>query len=645
MPNKNLIFIILGIALSLFPKNILGSASQNGNPVTGCYWEWMNGNISKEGITKDLEYMKAAGIESAFIFDAWVGVERGPVDYGGKEWIDAVRHACSEAKRLGIKLGLHNSPGYTAMGGPWIQPHESMKQLTWSVSSSPNPPVPEHKMVFYEDIVTIKTSSPDEMQNIDCRLEKGDSVIIRLQGEKEIIGFNLWRGDREKPLDPHDGPRDYAPKLKVEISKDGKEWKEVGTASGQALKARDIPIYFSCDAHRGSLMKLTSNRGTNLKRIEVLTSPGTGEAYRRIGYTTSGENVTAASEAGIGLEADKLSRIGVQSHFERFLRPLLEELKEYCGSTLLYICIDSWEAGTQDWSETMDAEYLLSGEGSDFLTGGIGKQKKTKQRLFMNEFLLPFRDMVHSYGLQLVGEPYGNGDFDRKEYGMAFDLPMSEYWARCHYGSIERPYFVSRYAHSAGRDIVGCESFTAYPGDAGIDPVLSNFKSDIDQLCDAGVNYFVFHCIAHQDCDSIPKTMGPFGTRFDRLHANVDSVRAITDYIKKSVEERKECVVFDYSESTPKDKAMHFRLPRGAREVKGLAICDMAFAREPISKNEDFYSLADRLGVGIVFTPVRAGENGIEGWDDYVRRLAEKTEHPEILHARIYNMKELLPDD
>ena len=57
-----------------------------GQPVTGCYWEWMNGNISKEGITKDLEYMKAAGIESALIFDTWVGIERGPVDYASKEW-------------------------------------------------------------------------------------------------------------------------------------------------------------------------------------------------------------------------------------------------------------------------------------------------------------------------------------------------------------------------------------------------------------------------------------------------------------------------------------------------------------------------------------------------------------------------------
>lgn len=116
------------IALALL-VTLLFSMMKAQPPRTGCFWEWMNGNISKEGITKDLEYMKAAGIESAFIFDAWVGVKRGPVDYGTKEWIEAVKFACSEAKRLGITLGIHNSPGYSAMGGPWITPEESMKEI------------------------------------------------------------------------------------------------------------------------------------------------------------------------------------------------------------------------------------------------------------------------------------------------------------------------------------------------------------------------------------------------------------------------------------------------------------------------------------------------------------------------------------
>ena len=516
------------------------------HPVTGCYWEWMNGNITKEGITKDLEYMKAAGIESAFIFDAWVGVERGPVDYGSREWKDAVKHACKEAKRLGIILGLHNSPGYTAMGGPWIRPEESMKEITWSVSDKKNPPVPRHKMGFYRDLVTLRTTCADEMQDLNCRLEKDESVVVTLKKKKPLTGFNLWRGEREKPEDPFDGPRDYAPKLTVETSNDGKTWTTVGTASGPALKARDIPIHFDCTPTECRYLRLTSNRGTNLDRIEILTAEGSGTTYRRVGYTTNGQMVTAASEAGLGLEVDKLSRKGVEAHFDRFLSPLLDELREYCGTTLRWIIVDSWEAGGQDWTESLGKDYLVKGEGKDFLNGSLWKTTPSKQRLFMQEFVEPLKEKLHNRGLILVGEPYGNGDFDRKEYGFSFDLPMSEYWARSHYGNIERPRFVSRYGHAAGRKIIGCEFGTAYPGDADIPAVLSSFRSDIDKVVDAGVNFFVFHCVALQDRDDRPMTMGPFGTRFDRLHANVDSVRVITDYIRQRVAIQQQRATWDY---------------------------------------------------------------------------------------------------
>lgn len=627
-----ILFIFLALAFGL------GTAFSQ-HPVTGCYWEWMNGNISKEGITKDLEYMKKAGIESAFIFDAWVGVERGPVDYGSPEWIDAVRHACKEAKRLGIVLGLHNSPGYTAMGGPWIKPEESMKELTWSVSKSKTPPVPPHKMGFYKDIKIFKTDCDDEIQDLDVRLEKDESVTVKLNRAKPVVGLNIWRGVRETPLDPFDGPRDYSPKLKVEVSADGKTWKEVGTAAGRPLKARDIPIHISFGPNNANFVRLTSNRGTNLTRIEVLTAHGSGTTYRRVGYTTNGETVTAASEAGIGLEVDKLSRKGVEAHFKRFLGPLFDELKEYCGSTLKYICIDSWEAGGQDWTESLGEEYITAGEGKDFLTGGIGKITDIKKRLFMSEFIYPFKEMLRPYGILLAGEPYGNGDFDRKEYAMAFDLPMSEYWARCHYGSIERPLFVSRYAHSAGRDVIGCEAFTAYPGDADIPATLGSFRSDVDKLCDAGVNYFVFHCIAHQNNDERPLTMGPFGTRFDRLHANVDSVRALTDYIRSRVELQKKRVTFDYSSGEEGRKAF-LRLPRGAQKVKAVLYTHQNMTEEVLFRSPMFTSKMDSLGVAMVFV-----QSGSQNWDvkdgcqerfeRIMKDMATVSEHPELATAQI----------
>ena len=614
-------------------------------PTTGCYWEWMNGNISKQGITRDLEYMKAAGIESAFIFDTWVGVERGPIDYGSPAWIEAVEYACAEAQRLGIGLGLHNAPGYTATGGPWIRPEESMKQLTWSVSSKRNPPVPRHKMDFYRDITTLRTTSADEMHDLTCRLETDESVTIALERVKPLTGFNLWRGEREQPLDPFDGPRDYAPRLKVEVSLDGRQWSEVGIASGTPLKAHDIPISFQCTPQPCRYIRLTSNRGTNLDRIEVLTAPGSGTTWRRIGYTTTGQMVTAATESGIGLECDKLSRRGVEAHFERFLGPLLERLKPYCGTTLRYVLVDSWEAGRQDWTESLEANYLISGEGSDFLTGGLGKATARKQQLFMQEYLLPLKAKVHAYGLQLVGEPYGNGDFDRKEYGLAFDLPMSEYWARCHYGSIERPRFVSRYGHAAGCDVIGCEFGTAYPGDADIPATLSSFKADVDKVCEAGVNFFVFHCVAHQDRDDRPMTMGPFGTRFDRLHADVDSVRALTDYIRERITLQERRVTWDFVTGQPNSRA-YLRLPRGCREVKAILYCHQNMTEEVLFRSPSFCRQMDSLGVAMAFV-----QRGSQNWDvnikdengrtcqerfeQIIEQFAEGTEHPELLTAPI----------
>ena len=601
------------------------------DPATGCYWEWMNGNISKEGITKDLEYMKAAGIESAFIFDLWIGVERGPVDYGSQEWIEAVKHACKEASRLGIVLGLHNSPGYTAMGGPWIRPEESMKELTWSVSSRKNPPVPKHKMGFYRDIKTVRTTCADEMQDIATRLEKDASVVITLQGVKPLTGFNLWRGEREKPLDPFDGPRDYAPKFSVEVSLDGRTWTDIGSASGRPLRARDIPVSFHCEPTECRYIRLTGNRGTNLDRIEILTAPGSGTTYRRIGYTTTGQMVTAASQSGIGLEVDKLSRQGVEAHFNRFLGPLLDELREYCGTTLRYIVLDSWEAGGQDYTESFGTNYMVP--------------DSVKHRLFMQEFVEPLRQKLHERGLLLVGEPYGDGDFDRKEYGLAFDVPMSEYWARSHYGTIERPRFVSRYGHTAGRPVIGCEFGTAYPGDADIPATLGSFREDIDKVCDAGVNYFVLHCVTHQDRDDRPLTMGPFGTRFDRLHADVDSVRALTDYIRERIALQQKRVTWDYQSGEPGQCAC-LRLPRGHKVVKAILYCHQNMTEEMLFRSRRFCSQMDSLGVAMAFI-----QRGSQNWDvnvknesgqtcqerflQIVSQFASGTEHPELASCPI----------
>ncbi|MBZ5619070.1 MAG: glycosyl hydrolase family 43 [Acidobacteriia bacterium] len=108
------------------------------NPPSTAYaktwWHWMNGNISEVGITRDLEAMKRVGVGGFQIFQVGSGIPKGPVDYGSPEHVRLIAHAASEANRLGLEFAMHNCPGWSSSGGPWIteRPEYSMQTLTWT---------------------------------------------------------------------------------------------------------------------------------------------------------------------------------------------------------------------------------------------------------------------------------------------------------------------------------------------------------------------------------------------------------------------------------------------------------------------------------------------------------------------------------
>ncbi|KPF91882.1 glycoside hydrolase [Novosphingobium sp. AAP83] len=118
------------------------------------WWHWMNGNISKDGIAKDLAWMKRIGIGGVQNFDADLStpqiVDKRLV-YMSPEWKSAFRFAVSEADRLGLELAVASSPGFSETGGPWVKPEDGLKKIVWSttaidggkrfVSVLPAPPV------------------------------------------------------------------------------------------------------------------------------------------------------------------------------------------------------------------------------------------------------------------------------------------------------------------------------------------------------------------------------------------------------------------------------------------------------------------------------------------------------------------------
>ena len=79
---------------------------------------WRNGNITKEGITAGLEAMKRIKLGGAQIFNVSHGEPLGPVKFMSPEWRALTKHAVTEAKRLGLKLTIHNSAGWSESGGP-----------------------------------------------------------------------------------------------------------------------------------------------------------------------------------------------------------------------------------------------------------------------------------------------------------------------------------------------------------------------------------------------------------------------------------------------------------------------------------------------------------------------------------------------
>lgn len=99
------------------------------------WWHWMNGNITVDGIAKDLDWMHRIGIGGVQIFDANLAtpqVVAKRLAYMTPEWKEAFRFATTKAAGLGMEVAVAASPGWSETGGPWVKPEDGIKKLVWS---------------------------------------------------------------------------------------------------------------------------------------------------------------------------------------------------------------------------------------------------------------------------------------------------------------------------------------------------------------------------------------------------------------------------------------------------------------------------------------------------------------------------------
>ena len=174
--------LLLAALLSLIPLAAPGGPALEeawNHPPTSArlraYWWWLNGNVTKQSITRDLEQMKAKGFGGALICDADgasqdgnAKVPHGPTFFS-PEWRELYKHALREADRLGLEMSLNIQSGWN-LGGPMVTAEDAPKKLTWSelrVTGGTNfagkLPVPARSENFYRDLFVVAYRVPTNL--------------------------------------------------------------------------------------------------------------------------------------------------------------------------------------------------------------------------------------------------------------------------------------------------------------------------------------------------------------------------------------------------------------------------------------------------------------------------------------------------
>jgi hypothetical protein len=175
---------------------------------TAVYWYWISGNISKEGVVKDLHAMKEAGINRAFIGNIGLdSVPYGDVKMLSDEWWEILHLALKTATKLDIEIGIFNSPGWSQSGGPWVKSENAMRYLAASETRVSGPATIsmdlETPVEPFQDVRVIAYPAPlsDQLVLDTAVTFSGDTTFtIDLPAEQEFTARSLSVRSLDVPL-------------------------------------------------------------------------------------------------------------------------------------------------------------------------------------------------------------------------------------------------------------------------------------------------------------------------------------------------------------------------------------------------------------------------------------------------------------
>lgn len=458
------------------------------------YWFWVNNNVTRKGITADLEAMQRVGIGGVLIMDVNLkviqdGTPVGQYRFMDNQWKDLFLFAVKEAKRLDLEVIMANDAGWTGSGGPWIKPEDAMQTVVFSETPITGDheinqilPSPPSKGDFYRDIAVLAVNGPEKSSGV-----KIENLAMKALFSKSGI-FNQFSPQK-----------DTLPEK-------------------EAVKHENI-IDISRMMDQNGHLKWKAPQG-NWTII-------------RFGHTFTGATNKPSTPESEGPECDKLSKTGIRKNFNGMMKNLVKLVGPDAGNTLVAAHIDSWEVGAQNWTRNMPQEFkkrrgydivpwlpVLSGK----IIGNLPETerflwdfRKTISELMVENYVAEMRELCHKNGMLFSMEPYNTigNDLDAANYP---DLPMSEFWTK-NGGDwySDKVKGIASAAHLNNRQVVSAESFTCAEEEKWLQHPAT-MKSVGDRFFCDGVNQFVIHRYAMQPWINIKPgiSMGPFGVHYER---------------------------------------------------------------------------------------------------------------------------------
>jgi hypothetical protein len=494
------------------------------------YWMWMDGNLSREGLTADLEAMRRAGLGGVIIMEVNVGVPQGPVKFMSPEWRRLFQHVVAEAERLGLQITLNAGPGWTGSGGPWVKPEQSMQHLVASAVEVTGPrrfddmlPRPQRRPAFFGE-----GGLPPELKRSMNEFYRDVTVLAfpKPAGEVRIEDID------EKALYVR-APYSSQPRVKACLPAPAQYPDLPAGAAIDSARVLDLSAHLAPDGRLA--WDVPEGRWTLL----------------RFGRTSTGANTRPAPAPGVGLECDKFDKAALEAHFEEFAGALLRELGPGRGTTAGWtsLHIDSWEMGAQNWTAAFRDEFrrrrgydplrylpTLTGRVVDSLEISerfLWDLRQTAQELVVENHAEHLKTLGRRHGFGLSIEPYDMNPCANMTLGAVADVPMCEFWLygfNTAFSVIE----AASLAHTLGRRLVAAEAFTSTDAERW-QAHPASMKALGDWAFAAGVNRIVFHRYQHQPwLERRPgMTMGPYGVHWERTQTWWDLAPAYHEYLAR----------------------------------------------------------------------------------------------------------------